>query len=70
MKINNVRSIIFIVTCFCFITSLSIFSQEHKEHINGHVFEIINNSLTPMPGVNVYYSGTTTGVITDVNGFF
>lgn len=70
MMLNNVRAIIFIVTCFCFITSLSIFSQEYKEHINGHVFEIINNSLTPMPGVNVYYLGTTTGVITDINGFF
>ena len=44
--------------------------EDDKDDISGHVFEIIDDSLTPIPGVHVYYSGTTTGTITDDNGFF
>jgi len=47
------------------------YGQEDEEDvISGHVFEIIDDSLAPIPGVHVYYSGTTTGTITDDNGFF
>ena len=50
--------------------SIAYAQNEEEDHITGHVFEIINDSLSPMPGVHVYYSGTTTGTITDVKGSF
>ena len=50
-----------------------IFSQKNKirEPLSGHVFELTNNdSLFPLPGVNVYYLGTNSGASTDASGFF
>ncbi len=62
---------------FCFFYFLLSFSVvygqndlDNEEYITGHVFEVINDSLSPMPGVHVYYSGTTTGTITNINGSF
>ena len=49
------------------------FSQKNKfsEALSGHVFELTNNdSLFPLPGVNVYYLGTNSGTSTDASGFF
>ena len=49
------------------------FSQKNKvrEPLSGHVFELTNNdSLFPLPGVNVYYLGTNSGASTDASGFF
>ena len=49
------------------------YSQKNKvsEPLSGHVFELTNNdSLFPLPGVNVYYLGTNSGTSTDASGFF
>ncbi|MFL2585785.1 MAG: carboxypeptidase-like regulatory domain-containing protein [Parvicellaceae bacterium] len=45
------------------------FAQE-KEELTGHVFEIENDSLSPLTGVHVYYLATKQGSITDDKGFF
>ena len=59
-----------LIGCFLITTTLFCFSQE-KQMIKGHVFELINkDSISPLPGVNVYYSGTSQGTITDINGLF
>ncbi|MDG2344113.1 MAG: carboxypeptidase-like regulatory domain-containing protein [Flavobacteriales bacterium] len=61
------RSVL-IIYLFCF---LGAFTQENKEEkLFGHVFEIENDSLSPLPGVHVYYLGTTKGAITDEKGVF
>ena len=57
---------IFILFLFCFVGS---FAQK-KEVITGHVFEIENDLLSPLPGVHVYYLGTKKGSISDDKGFF
>ena len=42
-----------------------------QDFISGHVFELNNNeSLSPLTGVNVSYSGTSSGTTTDTSGFF
>ena len=49
------------------------FSQkkQKQDYISGHVFELNNNeSLSPLTGVNVSYSGTSLGTVTDTSGFF
>ena len=49
------------------------YSQKNKvsEPLSGHVFELTNNdSLFPLPGVNVYYLGANSGTSTDASGFF
>ena len=58
--------IFFIVYLFCFVGA---FAQE-KEVLTGHVFEIENDSLSPLPGVHVYYLGTKQGSTTNDKGFF
>ena len=48
-------------------------SQKHQkqDYISGHVFELnYNKSLSPLTGVNVSYSGTSSGTVTDTSGFF
>ena len=44
--------------------------SDQQDLISGHVFEIINDTLSPLPGVHVYYSATTQGTTTDSNGYF
>ena len=44
--------------------------SDQQDFISGHVFEIINDTLSPLPGVHVYYSATTQGTTTDSNGYF
>jgi hypothetical protein len=58
--------IFFIVYLFCFVGA---FTQE-KEVLTGHVFEIENDSLSPLPGVHVYYLGTKKGSTTNEKGLF
>ena len=42
-----------------------------QDHLSGHVFELNNNeSLSPLTGVNVSYSGTNSGTTTDTSGVF
>ena len=42
-----------------------------QDYLSGHVFELSNNeSLSPLTGVNVSYSGTNSGTVTDTSGFF
>ena len=42
-----------------------------QDYLSGHVFELSNNeSLLPLTGVNVSYSGTNSGTVTDTSGFF
>ena len=53
--------------------AFNFFAQEHhdSDKINGHVFELLaNDSLSPLPGVNVYYLNSTSGTSTDKNGYF
>ena len=49
------------------------FSQKEKREdaYTGYVFELINNdSLSPLTGVNVYYPSSSSGTITNSDGFF
>ena len=49
------------------------FSQKEKrdDTYTGYVFELINNdSLSPLTGVNVYYPSSSSGTITNSDGFF
>ena len=61
------------ILCFLLIFHfLSIKGQKStKKYISGHVFELISDdSLSPIPGVNVRYLGTNEGAATDINGYF
>jgi outer membrane receptor for ferrienterochelin and colicin len=56
-----------------FITSLGIYGQDghDHDHATGHVYERdAEGNLEPLTGVNVYWSATTLGTITDEKGFF
>ena len=56
--------------CFLLFIACNILGQKH-EHVNGRVFELLpNDSLSPLPGVNVYYLNSNTGTTTDENGYF
>ncbi len=57
-----------IVYIFCFFSAFS--QDQNKEKLVGHVFEIEKDSLTPLPGVHVYYLGTKKGAITNNKGLF
>ena len=49
------------------------FSQKNKENelLSGHVFELSkNDSLLPLPGVNVYFLASSLGTVTNSDGFF
>ena len=49
------------------------FSQKERREdaYTGYVFELINNdSLSPLTGVNVYYPSSSSGTITNSDGFF
>lgn len=41
-----------------------------EKSVTGSVFERLEDRLEPLPGTNVYWSGTTRGVATDENGRF
>ncbi|MBM78062.1 MAG: hypothetical protein CL846_06230 [Crocinitomicaceae bacterium] len=58
----------FVLFVFYFLIGFS--QSQKKEILNGRVFEINADSLSPLPGVHVYYSGTKKGSTTDKNGFF
>ena len=63
MKRAIIFSLIFI--------SKFVLAQNNKEVINGHVFALITkDSITPLPGVNVFYLNSNNGTITDEKGFF
>jgi outer membrane receptor for ferrienterochelin and colicin len=57
------KQIIYIFLCL----PLLIFSQSF---VTGSVTESINGKATPLMGVNIYWSGTTTGTVTNENGEF
>ena len=63
------KKAVFLLTgFFLFIFS---FSQENSNKINGLVFEISDNeSLVPLPGVNVFYINSNNETVTSNNGFF
>ena len=42
----------------------------HAQEIKGRVFELANNEKITLPGANVYWAGTTKGVVTDEDGNF
>jgi TonB-dependent SusC/RagA subfamily outer membrane receptor len=54
------------VTSFLAVVSLGLFAQERI--ISGKV--TLTEDNTPLPGVNVVLKGTSSGVITDVNGAY
>ena len=46
-------------------------AQEKHQPISGHVFELIgNDSVVPLVGANVFYSGTTNGTTSNSAGYF
>ena len=54
-----------------FFATVVCFSFAQNQPIEGHVFEYINeDSISPLPGVNVFYLGTTQGTTTDAKGYF
>ena len=55
---------------FLFPVFIGYAQSDQQDLISGHVFEIINDTLSPLPGVHVYYSATTQGTTTDSNGYF
>ena len=55
---------------FLFPAFIGYAQSDQQDLISGHVFEIINDTLSPLPGVHVYYSATTQGTTTDTNGYF
>ena len=60
----------FILSLFLVLHVTTLHAQENHP-ISGHVFELINNeSVVPLVGVNVFYSGTTNGTITNSAGYF
>ena len=44
--------------------------KQKQDYISGHVFELNKESLSPLTGVNISYSGTRSGTVTDTSGFF
>ncbi|MCK9448012.1 MAG: TonB-dependent receptor [Bacteroidales bacterium] len=40
------------------------------QHVNGLVVELVNHDTIPLPGVNVYWAGTHTGAVSDIDGKF
>ena len=45
--------------------------NQKQDYLSGHVFELNNNeSLSPLTGVNISYSGTNKGTVTDTSGHF
>ena len=61
MRLNLILTFIFFL-----IFTLSGFSQK----VSGYVYEILENSKTPLVGANVYQARTTNGTSTDENGYF
>ena len=60
-----------LLLCLLLATTASGVLSQNEDHVQGHVFEFINkDSISPLPGVNVYYSGTNLGTITNADGFF
>ena len=57
---------------FILLVNIGVSQKNLKQgYLSGHVFELDNNeSLTPLTGVNVFYSGTKSGTVTDTSGFF
>ena len=57
---------------FILLVNIGVCQKNLKQgYLSGHVFELDNNeSLTPLTGVNVFYSGTKSGTVTDTSGFF
>ena len=61
----------FILSLFLALHVITLHTQENHHPISGHVFELIgNDSVVPLVGVNVFYSGTTDGTITNSAGYF
>ena len=61
----------FILSIFLVLHVITLHAQENHQPISGHVFELIgNDSVVPLVGVNVFYSGTTDGTTTNSAGYF
>ena len=47
------------------------FSFAQDNVIEGHVFELVSeDSISPLPGVNVLFQGSTNGTTTNTEGYF
>ncbi|WP_026135717.1 TonB-dependent receptor [Nafulsella turpanensis] len=55
-----------VLCCFLVFSCLSLVAQERT--VQGRVFSQLNGES--LPGVNVKIRGTSTGVVTDINGFY
>jgi hypothetical protein len=45
-----------------------IFTSAQAQQISGTIYEQSGNGDKPLPGVNIYWSGTQTGTISDAEG--
>ncbi|MBN1118139.1 MAG: TonB-dependent receptor [Bacteroidales bacterium] len=63
------KKTLFLFLLFCF-PNVFLIAQVEKTKINGTVYEIQNEIEIPLIGVNVYWSGTTIGVVTGTDGRF
>ncbi|MCX6271573.1 MAG: TonB-dependent receptor, partial [Bacteroidetes bacterium] len=58
-------------TIIIIILLASLSFQAISQQISGTVYEINNkNEKNPLPGVNIYWIGTTLGCVTDIKGIF
>lgn len=57
-----------IIYCVSILLLVSIHTK--GQQIKGTVFEAVEDKTQPLPGVNIYWSGTQSGTVTDENGRF
>jgi len=56
---------------FIFLVSLIFYSVfGYTQKISGYVYEMLENSKSPLVGANVYQANTTNGTVTNNEGFF
>ncbi|MDP3462021.1 MAG: TonB-dependent receptor, partial [Bacteroidales bacterium] len=58
-----------IVYCISILVLISI-QTKGQQQIKGTVFESVEEKNKPLPGVNIYWSGTQAGTVSDENGQF
>jgi Ca-activated chloride channel homolog len=66
IKLNKVKQIAFLKLAFVLVAVVIIAMSMKTQHVvNGRITDVSNNAL---PGVNVIIKGTTSGIVTDIDG--
>jgi len=63
-----VKKLIFVLLLSFLVNSLN--AQQEITYIKGRVTELSNDKVLPITGANVYWSNTSVGTTTDINGNF